>query len=44
MLERIAAFRREGRQKEADDLYAEFKKRFPDYRIPEALREQVLPR
>lgn len=43
-LERIAALRREGRQKEADDLYAEFKKRFPDYRIPEALRDQVLPR
>jgi hypothetical protein len=44
MLERIAALRREGRQKEADDLYAEFRKRFPDYRIPEAMREQVLPR
>jgi hypothetical protein len=44
MLERIAALRREGRQKEADDLYAEFRKRFPDYRIPDALRDQVLPR
>jgi hypothetical protein len=44
MLERIAALRREGRQKEADDLYAEFRKRFPDYRIPDAIREQVLPR
>lgn len=44
MLERIAALRREGRQKEADDVYAEFRKRFPDYRIPEAMREQVLPR
>jgi hypothetical protein len=44
MLERVAALRREGRQKEADDLYAEFRKRFPDYRIPEALRDQVLPR
>jgi hypothetical protein len=44
MLERIAALRREGRQKEADDLYAEFRKLFPEYRIPEALREQVLPR
>ena len=44
MLERIAALRREGRQKEADDLYADFRKRFPDYRIPEAMREQVLPR
>src|SRR5262245_48302003 len=44
MLERIATLRREGREKEADDLYAEFKRRYPDYRIPEALREQVLPR
>ena len=44
MLERIAALRREGRGKEADDLYAEFKRRFPDYRIPDALREQVVPR
>ena len=44
MLERIAALRREGREKEADDLYAVFKRRYPDYRIPDALREQVLPR
>ena len=44
ILERIAALRREGRIKEADDLYAEFKRRFPDYPVPEAMREQVLPR
>ena len=44
LLERIATLRREGRQKEADDLYAEFRRRFPDYRIPEAMREQVVPR
>jgi resuscitation-promoting factor RpfA len=44
LLERIAALRREGRKKEADDLYAEFRKRFPEYRIPETMREQVLPR
>ena len=44
MLERIVALRKEGRGKEADDLYAEFKRRFPDYRIPDALREQVVPR
>ena len=44
MLERIAPFRREGRGREADDLYTEFKRRFPDYRIPDALREQVVPR
>jgi hypothetical protein len=44
MLKRIAMLRREGRHKEADDLYAEFRRRYPDYRIPEAMREQVLPR
>jgi len=44
MLERLAALRREGRHKEADDLYAEFRRRFPEYRIPEPIREQVLPR
>lgn len=44
ILERIAVLRREGRSKEADDLYAEFKRRYPDYRIPDALREQVIPR
>lgn len=44
MLERIATLRREGRHKDADELYTEFKRRFPDYRIPEAMREQVLPR
>ena len=44
ILERIAALRREGRAREADDLYAEFRRRFPDYRIPDAMREQVLPR
>jgi hypothetical protein len=43
-LDRIAALRREGRHKEADELYAEFRRRFPEYRIPEAMREQVLPR
>jgi len=43
-LERIAALRREGRHKEADELYAEFRRRFPEYRIPEAMREQVMPR
>ena len=44
MLERIATLRREGRQKEADDLYIEFRRRFPDYRIPESMRGQVVPR
>lgn len=44
MLERIAALRREGRFKEADDLYMEFKRRYPEYKIPEAMRDQVVPR
>ena len=44
MLERIAVLRREGRAKEADDLYAEFKRRFPGYQIPDAMRDQVVPR
>jgi len=43
-LARIVALRREGRHKEADELYAEFRRRHPGYRIPEAMREQVLPR
>ncbi len=43
-LERIAALRREGRAKEADELYTEFRRRYPGYRIPDAMREQVLPR
>lgn len=44
MLDRIARLRREGRHQEADELYTEFRRRFPGYVIPEALREQVLPR
>jgi hypothetical protein len=43
-LARIVVLRREGRHKEANDLYAEFRRRFPEYRIPETMREQVLPR
>ena len=43
-LERIAALRREGRHKEADEAYAEFRRRYPEYRIPDAMREHVLPR
>lgn len=43
-LARIIALRREGQHKEADELYAEFRRRHPDYRIPETMREQVLPR
>jgi hypothetical protein len=36
-LERIAKLRAEGRHDEADKALAEFRKRLPDYRIPDAL-------
>jgi outer membrane biosynthesis protein TonB len=41
-LERIVRLRREGHVKQADESLAEFRKRYPDYRIPEELREAVL--
>lgn len=40
-LERIAELRRAGRDDEADRLLAEFRRRFPDYRIPEAVLKRV---
>jgi hypothetical protein len=40
-LERIAELRRAGRDDEADRLLAEFRRRFPDYRIPEAMLKRV---
>jgi hypothetical protein len=40
-LERIAQLRREGRHEEADKALADFRKRHPDYRIPDAMRERV---
>jgi alkanesulfonate monooxygenase SsuD/methylene tetrahydromethanopterin reductase-like flavin-dependent oxidoreductase (luciferase family) len=40
-LERIAELRRAGRDDEADRLLAEFRRRFPDYRIPEAALRRV---
>jgi hypothetical protein len=43
-LRQIADLRREGRQAEADAQYAAFRRRYPQYPIPQALREQVLPR
>lgn len=42
-LERIVVLRREGKHAEADKLLAEFKQRHPQYRIPEATLEKVLP-
>lgn len=43
-LERIARLRSEGRNAEADESFAEFRRRYPDYRIPEEMRMKVLPR
>ena len=40
-LERIAELRRQGRHDEADKALAEFRKRYPDYRIPQAMLEKV---
>jgi hypothetical protein len=40
-LERIAALRAEGKHDEADRALAEFRKRFPDYRIAEEMRRRV---
>ena len=36
-LKRIAELRKEGREREAQESLAEFRKRYPDYKIPEAL-------
>jgi hypothetical protein len=40
-LERIAGLRHLGMHDEADKALAEFRKRFPDYAIPEAMRARV---
>jgi hypothetical protein len=40
-LERIAELRIQGRHDEADKALAEFRKRYPDYKIPEAMRARV---
>ena len=40
-LEHITALRKEGKDDEADKALAEFRKRYPDYRIPETMRERV---
>ena len=36
-LERIAALRKEGKHEEADKALEEFRKRYPDYKIPESV-------
>jgi hypothetical protein len=43
-LERIAKLREAGKAREADESLAEFRQRYPDYRIPEAMRTRVAPR
>ena len=43
-LERIARLRRDGRDAEADRALEEFRRKHPDYRIPEAMWERVRPR
>ena len=40
-LERIAALRRDGKHDEADKALAEFRKRLPDYKMTDAMRERV---
>ena len=41
MLERIAELRRAGKQDEADKALAEFRKRFPDYKLSDEMRAKV---
>jgi hypothetical protein len=43
-LEAIAKLRVEGRQEEADKALAEFRRKRPDYRIPDTVWERVKPR
>jgi hypothetical protein len=40
-LERIAELRRQGKHDEADKALAEFRRRYPDYRITEEMRKKV---
>jgi hypothetical protein len=40
-LERIAQLRQQGRHDEADKALAEFRKRYPEYKIPDAMLERV---
>jgi hypothetical protein len=41
VLERISELRKEGRHDEADKLLAEFRQRYPDYRISEEMLQKV---
>lgn len=39
-LQGIADLKRQGRNEEAEKQLAEFRRRYPDYRIPEAIAEK----
>jgi len=43
-LERIARLREAGKAHEADESLAEFRRRYPDFKIPEAMGARVAPR
>ena len=43
-LERIAQLRADGKNTEADQALEAFRKRYPDYRIPDAMWQRVKPR
>jgi hypothetical protein len=43
-LDRIAALRESGKDREADAALASFRERYPDYRIPDAVWARVKPR
>jgi TolA-binding protein len=40
-LERIAELRRQGKDEEADKALAEFRKRYPDYRLTDEMKAKV---
>ena len=43
-LERIADLRKQGRDKDADEQFAEFRRRYPDFKIAEPMMERIAPR
>ncbi len=42
-LERIEELRKQGRLEEARTNLAEFRKRYPDYQLPESLKDGIKP-
>ena len=42
-LERIVELRAKSRHKEADESYAEFRRRYPDYAIPAETLQKISP-